>query len=188
MPANGQPPDYSAGTPGAPQLRWERVFPGDERQISVLRQWLASLLPACTARDDVLLVATELGTNAVRHTASGQGGSFEVEVTWHGPAVRVAVTDAGAPQGPRAIDDPMAESGRGLMVVQSLAVRTGQRGDHRRRRIWADVDWDTAAGPPLARDPREAALDDGLALLTAVTPVGATSARRRRQTATVTGE
>src|SRR5450631_1280207 len=120
MHASGGSPDYSAGTLPAPPLRWERAFPGDERQIGVLRQWLASLLPPCTAREDVLLVATELGTNAIRHTASGQGGSFKAEVTWHGPVVRVAVTDAGAPLGPRAIDDPMAESGRGLLVVDSL--------------------------------------------------------------------
>ena len=74
-------------------MRWRRVFPGEGRQLAALRQWLASLLPECPARDDVICVATELGTNAVQHTASGGGGWFAVEVSWHGPAVRGAVAD-----------------------------------------------------------------------------------------------
>jgi len=41
------------------------VFPGEERQLAVLRRWLATLLPACPARDDVILVATELASNAI---------------------------------------------------------------------------------------------------------------------------
>ncbi len=47
----------SASVPGLP---WRRVFPGDERQLGVLRRWLSSLLPDCPARSDVLSVATEL--------------------------------------------------------------------------------------------------------------------------------
>jgi serine/threonine-protein kinase RsbW len=62
-----------------------------------MRRWLASLLPECPAREDVVCVATELGTNAVRHTASGRGAWFAVEVTWHRSVVRVAVADGGAP-------------------------------------------------------------------------------------------
>jgi hypothetical protein len=168
MPANTPSPDQVTGTPGArpsPGPRWQRTFAGDAGQIGVLRQWLASLLPPCPARDDVTYVASELGTNAVRHTASGQGGSFEVEVTCYGPLVRVAVADGGAPGGPRLIDDPQGESGRGLLVVRSLAVRTGQRGDHRGRLIWADIPWDTAVAGPVSPDSREAAIGDGLASL-----------------------
>jgi hypothetical protein len=61
-----------------------RVFPGHERELSRLRSWLSSLLPDCPERDEVLSVATELGSNALEHTASGDpGGSFAVEVAWH---------------------------------------------------------------------------------------------------------
>ncbi len=113
-----------SGGPSAlvPGMRWRRVFPGEERQLGVLRRWLESLLPDCAARDDVTSVATELGTNAVRHTASGDGGWFAVEVTWHQPAVRVAVADCGSPGGPRVIDDPASEDGRGLLLVRGLSV------------------------------------------------------------------
>jgi Histidine kinase-like ATPase domain len=123
---------------------WRRVFPGEERQLAVLRRWLESLLPDCPERDDVVCVASELGTNAVRHTATGRGGWFVVEIICQQSAVRVAVTDCGAPGEPHMIDDPAGEHGRGLLVVQGLSVRTGVCGDHRGRLVWADVRWDTA--------------------------------------------
>lgn len=121
--------------------RWRQVFAGEERQLAVLRLWLSSFLPACPAREDVACVATELGANAVRHTASGQGGWFAVEVTWHRSAVRVAVADSGAPSGPMVISDPDGEHGRGLMLVRGLSFRSGVAGDRRGRLVWADVPW-----------------------------------------------
>jgi hypothetical protein len=140
------------------------VFPGEERQLGLLRRWLASLLPDCPARDDVAGVATELGANAIKHTASGQGGRFAIEITWYGPVVRVAVADSGAPGGPRLVDDPDSEHGRGLLVVCGLSVRTGVCGDDRGRLVWADIPW-ADPGPPVAQDPYEAAIRDDEASL-----------------------
>ena len=145
----GGTPAVDPGQPGAlaaagPGLRWRRVFPGEAGQLGVLRRWLELLLPECPARGDVAYVATELGANAVRHTASGQGGWFAVEITMHRQAVRVAVADGGAPGEPRVLDDPMGEHGRGLLVVQGLSARTGVSGDHRGRLVWADVPWPDA--------------------------------------------
>jgi hypothetical protein len=152
----------SAGTPGqgerplwrptelASELRWRRVFHGEAGQLHVVRRWVESLLPGCPARDDVACVVTELGTNAVRHTASGRGGWFAVEIAWYPRVVRVAVTDDGAPDGPRMIDDPAAEHGRGLRLVAGLSVRTGVCGDRRGRMVWADVPWSGAAGAETA--------------------------------------
>jgi anti-sigma regulatory factor (Ser/Thr protein kinase) len=149
--------------------RWRRVFPGDEGQLAALRQWLTSLLPGCPARDDVASVATELGSNAIRHTASGLSGWFAVEVIWLGRpgAVRIAVSDGGAPNGPQVIDDPLAESGRGLMLVRGLAERTGIAGDESGRVVWADIPWTEAGAvpPAAAYDPYEAAIRAGLAAL-----------------------
>ena len=149
-------------------MRWRRVFPGEERQLSILRRWLESLLPDCPARADVASVATELGANAIQHTASGHGGSFAVEITWHPQAVRVAVADSGGPAEPRVINDPAAEHGRGMLLVQGLSLRTGISGDHRGRLIWADIPWTpTEAAPPVpAQDPYEAAIDADQASLT----------------------
>ena len=80
-----------------PALRWRRVFPGQEAELRQVRYWLAELLPDCPARGDVVTVTFELAANAVRHSASGLGGFFAVELSWlANPAtVRVAVADAG---------------------------------------------------------------------------------------------
>jgi len=154
-----------SGTPPMPALRWRRVFPGEERQLAALRAWLASLLPDCPARADVTSVAVELGTNSIRHTASGRGGCFAVEATWFGPVVRVAVADCGGPAEPRVIDDPLGEHGRGLALVRGLSLRTGTCGNHRGRLVWADVPWGDAgaAEPASPQDRYEAAIRDGQA-------------------------
>lgn len=159
--------EQSAGSPAGPAtrgpaMRWCRAFPGEERQLNDLRRWLESLLPDYPERHDVASVATELGANAIRHTASGQGGCFAVEITWHRSVVRVAVADGGSPSDPRVIDDPAGESGRGLLLVQGLSVRTGAYGDHRGRLIWADIPWDDAGAESAAspQDRYEAVIGD----------------------------
>jgi serine/threonine-protein kinase RsbW len=130
----------TAAAPGS-ELRWRHVFPGDERQLRALRRWLESLLPVCAARDATVTVAVELATNAVQWTASGRGGRFALEITWYGQAVRVTVADGGAPTGPRLIDDPMSEHGRGLLMVRELSARIGVTGDQRGRLVWAEIPW-----------------------------------------------
>lgn len=92
-------------------------------------------------------VAVELGTNAVRHTASGSGGQFAVEVTWSVQMARVAVYDGGAPDGPRVIEDPLGEDGRGLLMVNTLSVRSGVSGNAQGRVVWADMLWAGPGGP-----------------------------------------
>jgi hypothetical protein len=90
----------------------------------------------------VTLVATELASNAICHTASGRGGCFTVEITWWQSVVRVGVTDRGGPAQPRVVEDPPDEHGRGLLLVSLLSLRTGMCGDQRGRLVWADVRWD----------------------------------------------
>lgn len=151
---------------GPAVLRWRRVFRGEEPELRQVRRWLAWLLPEHPCRDDVIAVATELSTNALRHTVS-RGRWFAVEVTWHPPAVRVAVADCGGDSEPRVIDDLAAEHGRGLLLVRGLSLRTGVVGDHRGRLIWADIAWneqDSAPHGP-AGDPYEATIRDGQAAL-----------------------
>jgi Histidine kinase-like ATPase domain len=152
--ALGEPPSL------VPGLRWRRVLPGEDHQLAELRRWIAALLPPCPARDDVTTVANELCGNAIKHTASGRGGWFAVEIAWRGRLVGVAVADNGAPDGPRVINDLSREHGRGLLLVQGLSVRTGVCGDRRGRLMWADVPWDTATADRRA-DAYEASIRDG---------------------------
>ncbi len=137
--------DHAASAPetaaaSGSELRWRQVFPGDERQLRALRRWLAGLLPTCAARDDAVSVAVELATNAVKF-GTGARGWFAVEIIWYGQVVRVAVADGGAPTGPRLIDDPMGEYGRGLLMVRELSARIGVTGDQRGRLVWAEIPW-----------------------------------------------
>jgi hypothetical protein len=84
-----------------------------------IRQSCRSLPP--DLREDTLLLASELVTNAVRH------GTGEVTVRlWPGKdVVRVEVTDA-SPHRPEPADrDLAAEDGRGLQIVGALASRWG---------------------------------------------------------------
>ena len=120
---------------------WRRVFPGEHRQLRVLRDWLRGLLPACVARDDVIAVASELGANAVCHTPSGRGGEFTVEVVFSGSVVSIVVGDEGGPAEPRVINDPESENGRGLLLVRSLSLSVEVTGDERGRFVRADVPW-----------------------------------------------
>jgi hypothetical protein len=136
------PPSLALASGGS----WRREFSGEECQLRLLRQWLTTLLPPCPARDDVIMVANELGANAIMHSSSGLRGRFTVEITCFGTVVRVAVADGGAATGPTEVDNPGSEHGRGLAVVRELSVRRGSCGDHRGRLVWADVPVDGQAG------------------------------------------
>ncbi len=132
----------------APELIWRWAFPGEERQLGVLRRWITLLLPECESRDDITSIVTELASNSLRHTASGaHGGQFIVGLAWCRRFVHVTVADGGAKRGPRVLDDQPAEHGRGLRIVAELSTRTGAHGDHTGRVTWADVTW---SGPPPA--------------------------------------
>jgi anti-sigma regulatory factor (Ser/Thr protein kinase) len=143
--------------------RWQRLFRGQETELRQLRRWLAGLLPDSCARDDLISVAVELGTNAVQHTASGDGGWFTVEVACLGPVIRVAVTDEGAPGSLFLSGDPLtdpagasgdlgasgdgdSDRGRGLLIVRALSVASGVCGNPSGRTVWAEV-----AAPPQGR-------------------------------------
>ena len=141
-------------------FRWLRLFRGQESELRQLRHWLTDLIPDSPGRDDLISVAVELGTNAVQHTASGNGGWFTVEVASLGPMLRVSVTDEGAERGPSltadsdgAPDSPSAspdpdldalagarcDRGRGLLIVRALAVTCGVCGNASGRTVWAEV-------------------------------------------------
>lgn len=69
-----------------------RAFPGALRQPCLMRRWIQSLLLDEPARDDVLIVATEVASNAIRHndpTACDRRGLVIVR----GLAVRMGVRD-----------------------------------------------------------------------------------------------
>jgi anti-sigma regulatory factor (Ser/Thr protein kinase) len=86
-----------------------------------LREWLERTPRETEATQELLIVATELCTNAVRHAASGlvtlraweEGKEVvvEIEAMDNVPETSTVV---------RSLDDPYEEGGRGMLIVQSL--------------------------------------------------------------------
>jgi anti-sigma regulatory factor (Ser/Thr protein kinase) len=106
-----------------------RVFAGQLAQVPQARRFVHRVLGAGIFADedltaDAVLLTSELAANAIQHTASGQGGTFVVIICPRPPAVRICVTDGGAPTGPSVTTPgPLVTSGRGLAIVDALASR-----------------------------------------------------------------
>lgn len=108
-------------------------LPPDPASVGAARRWAALLLPP-DVRDDVVLVLSELLTNAVTHAAgapgagagaAGGGEEIEVEVVVDpgGGHVALAVTDPSDQPLPAAPETVPAEAdhGRGLLLLAALA-------------------------------------------------------------------
>lgn len=123
--AVGQDPGDPVGLAGG-WASWARAFLGNPLNARAARRFVAGLLEGSPFGDDAALVLSELFTNALLHTASGQpGGLVIVQVMRWRLGVRIAVTDQGSSAGPVIRDSPSvgapAESGHGLYLAAHLA-------------------------------------------------------------------
>jgi anti-sigma regulatory factor (Ser/Thr protein kinase) len=119
-----------------------RVFDGSRHEVRKVREFVAQVVDGCPVADDVILLASEVATNAVIHTASGKGGTFTVIVQPGDRAVRVEVHDGGSETLPGiGSADDQAVSGRGLGFVEELATRWGHLGDQHGRVVWFELEW-----------------------------------------------
>jgi len=114
-----------------------RVFPGQPTLVAQSRRFVAAVLNGCPLTDTAVLLTSELVTNALAHTPSGDGGSFEVIVWRDAGSVLVAVLDDGSDRNPATVGiDLDSESGRGLGLVAALADRWGHQGGAAARAVW----------------------------------------------------
>ncbi|GGP99954.1 ATP-binding protein [Streptosporangium pseudovulgare] len=111
---------------------WWREFPGEEASVPAARAWARGLLAVRLAPgtlDDVLLLLSELVTNAVAHSDSGRtaGGRVTVHLGDDPGGVHVEVTDDGSATSAPAVHVPDADDdgGRGLWLVALLATAWG---------------------------------------------------------------
>jgi anti-sigma regulatory factor (Ser/Thr protein kinase) len=114
------------------------------------RRFVGELLAGCPARETLMTCVSELCANAIRHTASGRGGVFIVEVARPRDGVaRVAVTDDGGPSRPEAATPaPTAESGRGLAMIAACTSRWGYAEAYPGRTVWAEASWPVPVPAP----------------------------------------
>ena len=117
-----------------------RTYPGMTPYIRAVRADLRGLLGDCPALDDVVLCASELATNAVRHSRSGlRGGTFTVRLTVaRGVSVRLDIKDDGGPWMP-ALGDPDRQ--HGLDIVRALAAELAVEGGNHGRIVSAVLSW-----------------------------------------------
>ena len=119
-----------------------RVFLGSRSQVRGVRAFVAEVVTSCPVADDVVLLASEVATNAVLHTASGRGGTFTVVVVPDIGHVRVEIHDGGSEGAPGVqVQNAPEESGSGLYLVEKLATRWGHLGGRDGRVVWFEVEW-----------------------------------------------
>jgi anti-sigma regulatory factor (Ser/Thr protein kinase) len=119
------PPERAAGLPLAPlEYRFTPTTAAVPLARHFLEDWLVRVPIERAEAADLLLVATELAANAVRHASGGQG-SVLLRASVHGPDVMLEVTDDGGhpmplPEPSDELPQPLAERGRGLFLVRAL--------------------------------------------------------------------
>jgi anti-sigma regulatory factor (Ser/Thr protein kinase) len=151
----GPLPDVAASRPVpqqsaiAEQHAWHRlVICGRPQQVGVARAFVGQVLGAGhPGIERVTLLTSELVTNSVSHSDSRlDGGSITVTVrpvtvgTGAG-RVRVEVTDDGGPTVPvLRHDDDLADSGRGLRLVEAYSLRWDYCRDGTRTVTWFECE------------------------------------------------
>jgi two-component sensor histidine kinase len=121
---------------------FERAYPGTVSQPRRVRADLAAVAADCPAADSLLLLASELATNAILHSQSGHPGrTFTVRATLYpGNYAWIEVIDQG---GSWTADRHGDEYGRGLAIVAAVAGggNWGIEGSSACRVAWFRLDW-----------------------------------------------
>jgi anti-sigma regulatory factor (Ser/Thr protein kinase) len=124
---------------------FDRTYPGTVREVAVVRADVAKAATGCPVIDDLVLLTSELSTNAILHSRSGRPGhKFTVRVFLHsGEYVWAEVADEGGRWGGARRD---ADHGRGLSIVAAIAGEGnwGIDGDAASRVVWFRLGWDQA--------------------------------------------
>ncbi len=114
--------------------------PCDMHAPRVVRSALAATHDGCWSLEDGLLVASELVTNAVRHSGCESPQTLNVRVARCDGHLLISVQDQGRSG---AIAEPAnnkrrGSGGRGLQIIEQLSVRWGaERPDG--YRVWAEL-------------------------------------------------
>ena len=124
------------------EAQGRREFSGQADQVAAARRFVASAIhDGGPARDVSRLLVSEAATNALLHSASGDGGTFTVEYVISDHLVRVEVHDGGGPTSPRRrVHDLESMTGRGLDLFDALSDRWGVDGSPDGRTVWFELD------------------------------------------------
>lgn len=128
-----------------PTLRAEVLgsvtVPGEPEEVSRVRGFIARTL-ACAGlpgvdSDAATLLTSELVTNAILHTDSGQpGGRVSIVIRSLPDGLLVEVIDDGSGGTPVVKTDPLAGEGQGLYLVQQMASQWGYLRGQASTTVW----------------------------------------------------
>ncbi|MGI5349918.1 ATP-binding protein [Streptomyces sp. CA-250714] len=121
---------------------WELICPGLPEEVGRARRWTRDVLHDSPHAEDAALIVSELGTNALRHSASGgPNGSFHISLLRSPGAVVLAVTDMGRATTKPHVENPDENDahGRGLGLVTALANRVRVTGDGTGRTVTVEI-------------------------------------------------
>jgi anti-sigma regulatory factor (Ser/Thr protein kinase) len=107
-------------TEPAAATRYTGIYPGRADQVRYVRRAVGRHLAGCPAASEAVLIASELATNAIVHSAS-RGEFFTIRAELHSDHVRVEAEDLGGPWRRR----PPDGRAHGLQVIEAL---TGPNG------------------------------------------------------------
>jgi anti-sigma regulatory factor (Ser/Thr protein kinase) len=132
--------DGDPGDPGDPALSNTITLPGVERSVAIGRRFVRDTLGRRhPALEKVALSVSELATNAIMHTPSGDGGQLTIGVTATGHVVRAEVTNDGTMAAkPCVRRDAEAENGRGILIIEALADSWGVTEDSGTTTVWVE--------------------------------------------------
>ena len=114
------------------------TLPGVEQSARHVRVFARDVLgEGHPSLPDVQTCVNEAFTNGIEHTASGRDGKITVLFSMDGEDIVAEVADDGA-MGERPVmrDDPLAEDGRGLRIIDALSLAWGIRPDGHRTTVW----------------------------------------------------
>ncbi|WP_052745612.1 ATP-binding protein [Allosalinactinospora lopnorensis] len=121
------------------------TFTGHPCNVRAARRWVRFAPGLHTTEKDTLeLVISELFTNSIRHSKSGDNGQITVAIIRESGRVQLKVID----EGPRAKAastphlrplDPASDCGRGLFLVHAYAHRWGVIADRQHMTVWVEL-------------------------------------------------
>jgi anti-sigma regulatory factor (Ser/Thr protein kinase) len=126
-------------------VTFQRAYPGAASEVRQVRADLAAVAEGCPAAGELILLASELATNAIMHSRSGEpGAAFTVRAEFrHGDHAWLEVEDQGGDWTARDDDDQDDERGRGLAIVAAIAGNGnwGIKNGDTRCTVWARLAW-----------------------------------------------
>ncbi|MGE9693250.1 MULTISPECIES: ATP-binding protein [unclassified Streptomyces] len=136
---------------------WHRTLPHSPQAVPLARALVREAL-AGPDQDTAELLTAELVANAVEHTEGC--GPIELYVELLASHCQVEVLDGDpAPPGdlsspvPLEAPDPLAEGGRGLLLIRALAAACGHRPTDWGKAVWFRLAAPAAPAVPLPRHP-----------------------------------